>query len=128
MGSKSYEGTRGPKGLLTYVIEDHPNGGTRVKQLLPRTDLVKHTPYGAFECGFKSSGASQLALAILAEHLNDDDRALDLHIGFRDRVIVNLARDRGWCLTQDYIDTHLEALRVPGGAGVSGHPAEHTVA
>ena len=118
MGSKSYEGAWGPEGLLIYVSEDHQNGGTKVRRLLPRTDLVRHTPSGAFECGFKGSGPSQLALAILADHLSDDDQALDLHMRFRDRVVVNLPRDRGWSLTQGYIDGHLEALRASGGAGL----------
>jgi len=106
MGSTSYEGERGPEGLLVYVVQ----GGIRVRQLSPRLDLVKHTPTGGFECGFKGSGPSQLALALLADHLEDDE-ALELHLAFRDRVILDLPRDRDWCLTEGHIDVELKALR-----------------
>src|SRR5208282_6414570 len=106
MGSTSYEGERGPQGLLVYVVQ----GGTRVRQLSPRLDLVKHTPTGAFECGFKGSGPSQLALALLADHLEDDE-ALELHLAFRDQVILDLPRDRYWCLTEGDIDVALKVLR-----------------
>jgi uncharacterized protein DUF6166 len=108
MGS-SYEGERGPKGLLVYVVESGA-GGTKIRPLSPRIDLVKHTPTGGFECGFKGSGPSQLALALLADHLGDDE-ALELHLAFRDRVILELPRDRGWSLTKGYIDAHLKELR-----------------
>jgi len=114
MGNKSYEGKRGPNGLLIYVVKDQETEGAEVSRLSPRTDLMKHTPNGAFECGFKGSGPSQLALAILADHLNDVGEAVDLHLNFRDRVIVGLPRDRDWRLTKANIDTQLEGLRSPG--------------
>jgi hypothetical protein len=108
--SKSYEGERGPSGLLVYVVEDQQSGGTRVRPLPPRLDLVAHTPTGTFECGFKGFGPSQLALAVLAEHLGNDAQALKLHLRFRDQALVDLPRDRGWCLTGGYIDSHLKTL------------------
>jgi len=114
MGNKSYEGKRGPNGLLMYVVKDRETEGAQVSRLSPRTDLMKHTPNGAFECGFKGSGPSQLALAILADHLNDVGEAVDLHLNFRDRVIVGLPRDRDWCLSKANIDTQLEGLRSSG--------------
>jgi len=106
--AKSYKGEWGPKGLAVYVLEDR---GNRVGQLLPRIDLRAHTPDGAFECGFRGSGPSQLGLAILADHLGNDREALDLHQAFRDLVIVDLPRDRDWCVTAGYIDAQLVALR-----------------
>ncbi len=114
MGNKSYEGKRGPNGLLIYVVKDQETEGAEVSRLLPRTDLMKHTPSGAFECGFKGSGPSQLALAILADHLNDVSEAVGLHLNFRDQVIAGLPRDRDWCLTKANIDTQLDALRSSG--------------
>ncbi len=111
MGSTNYEGERGPDGLLVYVVE-REESGTKVRRLSPRIDLVKHTPSGGFECGFKGSGPSQLALALLADHLKDDREALELHLTFRDRVIVGLPRDRHWCLTEGDIEALLETLRV----------------
>ncbi len=107
MDGSSYEGQRGPTGLSVYVVKS----GTKVRRLLPRIDLVEHTPAGTFECGFKGFGSSQLALALLADHLQDDREALKLHLAFRDDVIVDLKRDRDWCLTDDYIAMRLSALR-----------------
>lgn len=107
MDGSSYEGQRGPNGLSVYVVKS----GTKVRRLSPRVDLVKHTPTGGFECGFKGSGPSQLALALLADHLQDDHEALELHLAFRDEVVVVLRRDRDWCLTEDYIATQLSPLR-----------------
>jgi hypothetical protein len=111
---KSYKGERGPRGLLVYVVEDQQTGDAGVRALPPRVDLIAHTPTGTFECGFKGSGPSQLALAVLAEHLGNDTRALELYLGFRDRVLVDLPRDRGWCLTGDYIEAYLSALGLAG--------------
>ena len=114
MGNKSYEGKRGPNGLSMYVVKDHETTGAQVSEPSPRIDLMKYTPNGAFECGFKGSGPSQLSLAILADHLNDVSEAVDLHLNFRDRVIVGLPRDRDWSLTKANIDKQLEALRSSG--------------
>ena len=100
---------------MVYVAEDYQPGDI-VRRLSPRTDLMKHTPSGAFECGFKGSGPSQLALAILAEHLIDAGEAVNLHMRFRDRVIIDLPRDRSWCLTESDINAHVEALRTPAQA------------
>jgi hypothetical protein len=111
MSNKIYEGKRGPNGLLISVVKDHETDDAQVSQLSPRTDLMKHTPNGAFECGFKGSGPSQLALAILADHLGDASEAVHLHLNFRDRVIVDLPRDRDWRLTKANIDGQLTALR-----------------
>lgn len=108
---KSYEGRRGPEGLSVYVAE-HQLGGVDANRRLPsRIDLMNHTRAGTFECGFRGSGPSQLALAILADHLGSEGEALELHLGFRDRAIVDLPRDRDWCLTTSSIDAHLSVLR-----------------
>src|SRR2546426_5830744 len=41
----------------------------------PRLDLWNHSPTG-FECGYGGSGPAQLALALLAEHLRNDEQAV----------------------------------------------------
>jgi Family of unknown function (DUF6166) len=113
--AKSYEGERGPKGLLVYVLEDRDG---RTGQLPPRLDLMAHTPDGAFECGFRGSGPSQLALAMLADYLGDDREALNLHLAFRDLLVAELPRDRDWHVTAGYIDARLIAVR-------ASRPQEH---
>ncbi len=107
---KTYEGRRGPEGLSVFVAE-HELGTAGSRRLSSRIDLINHTPAGAFECGFRGSGSSQLALAILADYLESDAEAIELHLGFRDRAIVGLPRDRDWRLTKKIIDTHVSALR-----------------
>lgn len=57
----------------------------------PRFDLRDHSPSG-FSWGFGGSGPSQLALAILADALGDDARALRLYQHFKWRTVANFRR------------------------------------
>ena len=50
-----------------------------------------------------SDGRAQLALAILAHHLDDDDRAVELHQAFKDQVIGRLRGSTGFALPTSYI-------------------------
>jgi hypothetical protein len=66
--------------------------------LLPlRLDIDNHSPTG-FEWGYAGSGPAQLALAILADALGDDERAARLHQRFKFKVIAPLTRDERWWL------------------------------
>ena len=59
-------------------------------RLLPtRNDLRDHSPSG-FEWGYPGSGPAQLALAILADFLGDDELAQDLHQFLKRDVIAKL--------------------------------------
>jgi len=73
-----------------------------------RLDLCNHSPTG-FEWGYCGSGPAQLALAILAEHLADDQQALNLHQRFKWAVVARLPR-RHWTLTGEEIDAVLREL------------------
>lgn len=72
-----------------------------------RLDLFNHSPTG-FSYGYGGSGPAQLALAILADFLGDDARALVLYQPFKWKVIAQLKRDEPWTLTgaqvRDVID------------------------
>jgi hypothetical protein len=68
-----------------------------VDELDPRRDLANHSPTG-FNWGYSGSGPAQLALAILADALQDDERALRLHQAYKFKVISNL-RDN-WSLSK----------------------------
>lgn len=87
------------------------------RPLNPRLDLRNHSPAG-FEWGYCGSGPAQLALAILADHLADDERALDLYQRFKWAVVAELPK-RGWTLTSQDIDTALEAIQCEHAGGVS---------
>jgi hypothetical protein len=72
-------------------------------RLLPlRLDLYNHSPTG-FEWGYGGSGPAQLALALLADALDDDDRAVRLHQSYKFRVIGRLPRDEDWTLSENEI-------------------------
>lgn len=97
---KTYRGTR--EGSAADVALDG-------RPLNPRLDLWNHSPTG-FEWGYGGSGPAQLALALLANHLGDDDEAVTLHQEFK-RTVVARFDYRGWTLTSEQIDAALEQLR-----------------
>lgn len=79
------------------------------KPLDPRFDLRRLSPTG-FEWTYEGNGPAQLALALLADHLGDDGRALTLYESFMRAVVAEL--DNSWELTSAEID---DALRAIGG-------------
>jgi uncharacterized protein DUF6166 len=74
-----------------------------------RFDLREHSPTG-FEWGYEGSGPAQLALAILADHLAEDDRACELYQEFKRRIVARLPRG-GWSLTSQQIEAALKAVQ-----------------
>jgi hypothetical protein len=97
---KRYEGRR--EGHAVIVTVDG-------RRLNPRLDLWNHSPTG-FEWGYGGSGPAQLALAILADHLDDDEEAFNFHHRFKWAVVAELP-GRGWRLTSLEIDAVLRTLR-----------------
>lgn len=98
------------------VYEGFPDGTVLVHfngssvPLKPRLDLANHSPDG-FTWGYRGSGPSQLALAILADAFPDDEPfALEFYQFFKEAVIARLAMDKGWSFDFDYV--HLTAARI----------------
>lgn len=58
------------------------------RPLEPRFDLANHSPTG-FGFGYGGSGPSQLALAICADALGDDDQALRVYQAFKAAHVAN---------------------------------------
>ena len=79
-------------------------GGSR-HPLDPRLDLRSHSPT-AFQ-----RGPAQLALAILADHLGDDEQARELYQDFKLQVIARLPQEQGWVLTPEQINDDLAEIR-----------------
>ena len=73
----------------------------------PRYDLKRLSSTG-FEWTYQGAGPAQLALALLADHLADDNRALALYDAFMKRVVAEL--DNSWELTSADIDATLAEL------------------
>lgn len=100
---KTYEGRRDYH-TTVVTVDGRP--------LDPRFDLWEHSPSG-FEWGYGGSGPAQLALALLADHLEDDGRAVALYQEFKWLVVANLSRPT-WALTSDDIDKALGAVQSAG--------------
>lgn len=92
---KVYEGGRSLDGAVV-TVDGVP--------LNPRFDLQQFSPMG-FEWTYEGDGPRQLALALLADHLGDDQKARALTERFM-RDVVSLL-DNAWCLTSDEIDAAL---------------------
>src|SRR5262249_741796 len=101
---KVYSGARGSD-ANTGIVHPFGSPSSRPRALRLRLDLVNHSPTG-FEWGYGGSGPAQLALAILADHLGDDERAVRLHQGFKWAVIAKLDRDE-WLLSTADVDSWL---------------------
>jgi len=93
---KIYEGGRGLAGAVV-TVDGAP--------LPMRHDLKKFSPY--FEWTYEGDGPRQLALALLADHLGDDARALSLLEPFMRELVAEL--DNAWALTSEEIDLALKA-------------------
>lgn len=87
---KFYQGTRTETGLEVLVI-CKGDGWTNKQTLNPRFDLWNHSPCG-FEWGYGGSGPAQLALAILADALGDDEAARINHQDFKFLTVANFPR------------------------------------
>jgi hypothetical protein len=96
---KVYEGGRSLEGAVVTV------DGT---PLDPRFDIRRFSPAG-FEWTYEGDGPRQLALALLADHLGDPRRALELSEPFMRTVVAEL--DNAWRLTGADIDAALAALQ-----------------
>ncbi|MGH7094332.1 MAG: DUF6166 domain-containing protein [Stellaceae bacterium] len=95
---KRYEGGRSLAGAVV-TVDGAP--------LDPRYDLKRLSPSG-FEWTYEGAGPAQLALALLADHLGDDRRALTLCERFMRAVVADL--DNSWELTSADIDAALVGI------------------
>jgi hypothetical protein len=76
--------------------------GQKCQSLPLRLDLVNHSPSG-FSWGYAGSGPAQLALALLADALGDDDLAVRLHQDFKFKVVACWLEGERWWITADQI-------------------------
>jgi len=95
---KHYRGGRSLDGAVVTVDE---------KPLDPRYDLKRLSATG-FEWTYEGAGPAQLALALLADHLGDDARALALYQSLMRHLVAEL--DNSWELSSADIDKALAEL------------------
>jgi hypothetical protein len=96
---KTYTGERTIDGIAVLV-----DG----KPLSPHYDQLKLTDHG-FEWSYEGAEPSQLAFALLFDHLADAAAAKNLHRGFMQTIVANF--DNDWEMTSADIDAALSALR-----------------
>jgi hypothetical protein len=97
--TKLYRGGRSLDGAVV-TVDGRP--------LAPRHDLRRLCSTG-FEWTYEGAGPAQLALALLADHLGDDARALARYEQFMRQLVAEL--DNSWELTPAEIDAALAGLR-----------------
>lgn len=91
-----YEGRRTPEDGAQVTRCDEETG--ECFPLPARLDLRDHSLTG-FAWGYGGSGPAQLALALLADALGDDERATRLYQAFKWEVVASLPTAGGWALT-----------------------------
>ncbi len=106
---KTYSGVRTESRCAVTVEDD--SGGSR--GLDPRFDLRSHSPSG-FEWGYGGSGPAQLALALAADVLGDDEAALGVAQRLKFRVVGRLP-EGGWTLTEAELADTVRSLARPDG-------------
>jgi Family of unknown function (DUF6166) len=85
-------------------------------QELPlRLELANHSPTG-FAWGYNGSGPAQLALAICADVLGDDEQALAVYQEYKTRVLAPMRDEHDnpvkyWMLEEDAVRTGIEQIR-----------------
>jgi hypothetical protein len=101
MSCKTYIGTphrESVSGQSLVTVCD----GQKCQPLPLRLDLFNHSPTG-FSWGYGGSGPAQLALALLADALGDDDRAIRLHQCFKFKVVACWPEGERWWITAEQI-------------------------
>jgi hypothetical protein len=96
--AKTYRGDRTIDGIAV-TVDGQP--------LPERTDIKAISQYG-FEWSYEGTAPAQLALAILADHLGDPERALALHDPFMRKVVANFNNE--WEMTSADVEAAVAAL------------------
>ena len=113
-----YVGKRKKSGgcIVRVIDEEDPMLGKNSdleligEELPPRTDLRNHSPDG-FEWGYRGSGPTQLALALLVHATGDEKLSMQLYPRFRDAAISGLKEDT-WVVPQTKILRWVKAAQL----------------
>jgi len=101
-------GTAGPA-LVTVHQQGLPS-----RPLDPRFDLRRHSD--ALNWGYGGSGPAQLALALAADVLGDDDAAQDVHQRLKRQLIASLPKD-GWSISETQLRLAITDIQQQRGQG-----------
>lgn len=102
---KKYAGwVEGDGRVVVNVID-----GADARPLDARLSFLNKSPTG-FNWGYGGSGPAQLAFALLADALDDDERALDLYLAFKWHTVADWPQGERWTITQEQILAAAKAL------------------
>ncbi|MCI0540853.1 MAG: DUF6166 domain-containing protein [Verrucomicrobiales bacterium] len=107
------------------VITEHGINDAAARDLPLRLDIRSHSPTG-FEWGYDGSGPAQLALALLADALGNDELAQNHYQQFKRNVISQLPDT--WMLTASEIRRFVAAVHQEGSSAQNCTGAPHTLA
>ena len=100
---KVYHGRRTEHGCAVDIEEDG-----ECYLLHPRHDLRNHSPSG-LEWGYSGRGSAQLALALAADVLGDDDKAQEIYQRLKFKLVAGLPHE-GWVLTEKRLRAAIDAI------------------
>ena len=113
---RTYTGYRlpGDQGTADKTIVTVHQEGKQPRALDPRFDLRRH----AYDLnwGYGGSGPAQLALALAADVLGDDDAAHEVHQKLKSKVVAALPKD-GWSLTETQLRLAIADIQQQRGRG-----------
>jgi hypothetical protein len=107
----------GPKTYFgTYDKAEHEwevlvTNGHDTLSLNARLDLMNHSPSG-FAWGYGGSGPAQLALALLADVMENADGALKLYGKFKWEKIAKIPMEASWSMTDAEIKSWIESQKL----------------
>lgn len=99
---KVYHGRQTAYGCAVDVEEDG-----ECTLLNPRHDLRLHST--EFNGGYGGSGPAQLALALAADVLGDDRKALEIYQRLKFKIVGRLPQE-DWILTEQQVRTAIDAI------------------
>lgn len=119
---KTYIGYRSARrpGATPEAIVAVLEPGRPPRPLNPRLDVRGHSPDG-FEWGYAGSGPAQLALALAADALGNDARAVAVYQRLKCDLVADLPVE-GWTLTEAQLWAALTAIEDERKGAGGEHP------
>jgi hypothetical protein len=110
---KIYTGYRlpGEQGTAGAALVTVHQEGRQPRPLDPRLDVRRHAD--GLNWGYGGSGPAQLALALAADVLQDDEQARRVYQKLKSRVIGRLPQD-GWTLSEEQLQAAIQEMQQRG--------------
>jgi hypothetical protein len=114
---------KGPEGHLEHWVEVRAEDG-EVTHLDWRSDWNNGPQYtvSSITWGHEVSSSFQCAWSVLYHHLQDVERASDLHMQFFDEVISKLPYEQKWSMAAKELDSWVHHAEHPEEEGGNGQP------